>query len=59
MAWAPGGVLSAYPSSFLHGKAAAAGWAVINAVGALLGGERGLGLTVGIRKLHVIVLLLI
>ena len=38
MCWAPGGVLSAYPSSFLHGKAAASGWAVVNAVGALMGG---------------------
>ena len=38
LAWAPGGVLSAYPSSFLHGKAAASGWAVVNAVGALMGG---------------------
>ncbi len=40
MAWAPGGVLSAYPSSFLHGKAAASGWAVVNAVGALMGGTQ-------------------
>ncbi len=40
MAWAPGGVLSAYPSSFLHGKAAASGWAVVNAVGALMGGAQ-------------------
>jgi hypothetical protein len=40
LCWAPGGVLSAYPSSFLHGKAAASGWAVVNAVGALMGGAR-------------------
>ena len=40
LAWAPGGVLSAYPSSFLHGKAAASGWAVVNAVGALMGGTQ-------------------
>lgn len=38
LAWAPGGILSAYPSSYLSGPAAASGWAVINAVGALLGG---------------------
>ena len=43
MAWAPGGVLSAYPSSFLHGKAAASGWAVVNAVGALMGGAHSPG----------------
>ena len=39
VAWAPGGILSAYPSSYLAGAAAASGWAVINAVGALFGGE--------------------
>lgn len=38
LAWAPGGILSAYPSSYLSGPAAASGWAVINAVGALVGG---------------------
>jgi len=40
LAWAPGGILSAYPSSYLSGPAAASGWAVINAVGALLGGAQ-------------------
>ncbi len=39
LAWAPGGILSAYPSAYLSGPAAASGWAVINAVGALFGGE--------------------
>jgi len=38
LAWAPGGILSAYPSSYLSGPAAASGWAVVNAVGALFGG---------------------
>lgn len=38
MAWAPGGILSAYPSAYLSGRAAASGWALVNAVGALLGG---------------------
>ena len=50
MAWAPGGILSAYPSSYLHGRAAASGWAVVNAVGALLGGKQGGGWSVtGLR----------
>lgn len=39
LAWAPGGILSAYPSAYLSGPAAASGWAVVNAVGALVGGE--------------------
>jgi hypothetical protein len=44
LAWAPGGILSAYPSSYLSGPAAASGWAVVNAFGALVGG--GFRLTV-------------
>ena len=41
LAWAPGGILAAYPSSYLSGPAAASGYAMVNAVGSLLGGARG------------------
>lgn len=49
LAWAPGGILSAYPSSYLSGPAAASGWAVVNAVGSLLGGGISLSSNLFVR----------